>query len=173
MQSIRVPAKSSCVGDLTSPGLSSQVPPGVPVRVSNVRSWPNAVIASTYVRLLSVKDPDARAFYESEGTRAGCTAFAICSRIHASDAATAPARAGTPGSKKAASAKHLAMFEVGCKGLAPPVTCAFEHALPSLAVENAHAFVGGGSSDGIQCMQPPKNHVPTEPCGLGLIIEWE
>src|SRR2546427_1796450 len=40
MQLIRVPAKSSRAGDLTPPRAFHQVPPGVPVRASNVRSWP-------------------------------------------------------------------------------------------------------------------------------------
>jgi hypothetical protein len=57
------------------------------------------------------------------------------------------------------------------EGLAPSGNMRFRACIAFLSRRNPHAFVVGGSSDGIQRMQPPQNHVPTEPYGLGLIIE--
>lgn len=42
-----------------------------------------------------------------------------------------------------------------------------------VARDDLHAFVVGGSFDGIRRMQLPKKDILSKPYGLGLIIEWE
>ncbi len=61
----------------------------------------------------------------------------------------------------------------GVRGFATSGNMRFRACITFISRRNPHAFVVGGSSDGIPCMHLPKNHLPTGPYGLGLIIEWE
>jgi len=75
--------------------------------------------------------------------------------------------------KKSRLGKAPSHVRSGVQGLAPSGNMRFRACIAFLSSGNPPAFVHGGSSEGIKRMQPPQNHVPTEPYGLALIIEWE